>query len=149
MGSEGKHPESILRVMVLMLEDKVDFKIQACVYLFLVLQHPLEEAESEMLLFIPYRWVALLLRMRLAFQDASVRVRYRGRKSTSSSSYCQIPCDKARTLGLWTKSKNHWTAHEPAGFWRVSMSLGGHTQENSEAILATLGPHALQIRATE
>lgn len=42
-GREGKHPESILSVMVLMLEDKAEFKIQACVHLLLVLQHPLEE----------------------------------------------------------------------------------------------------------
>lgn len=55
MGTEGRYlPESILSVMVLMLEDKVELKIPACMHLFLVPQHPLERQESE-LPFTPYR----------------------------------------------------------------------------------------------
>lgn len=43
VGTEGRYlPESILSAMVLMLEGRVEFKVQACLYLFLVLQHSLE-----------------------------------------------------------------------------------------------------------
>jgi hypothetical protein len=48
--------------------------------------------------------------------------RYQGRNPTSSF-YCQTPCDKARTLGLWVKSGYHPTAHEPAGCWGIPMSI--------------------------
>lgn len=77
VGTEGRYPpESILSAMVLMLEDRVEFKVQACLHLFLVLQHSLERQENE-LPFTPCGGLGgLLLRKMVTFQDALVRVRY-------------------------------------------------------------------------